>query len=145
MFRVISALAKKNSAVLVLMLGWPFVTGPANAQFSICNQSFDVLNVAVGQLHREDFRTRGWWRIGPNQCAEVIRDTLTTRFIYVYATDIFGKEVLNGSVPLCVAPDRFTIDGETDCLVRGLIEAPFIEVDTQDTDRWTLFISAPPE
>ncbi len=118
---------------------------PAQAQFAVCNQSFDVLNVAVGQAHRDSFRTRGWWRIGPNQCANVIREALTARYFYVYAKDIFGKEVLNGSVPLCIAPDRFRIDGESDCLLRGLIPARFIEVDTEEADRWTLFITAQPQ
>lgn len=120
-------------------------TAPAWAQFAVCNQSFDVVNVAVGQQYRGAFRTRGWWKIGPNQCANVIRETLDTRYIYVFAKDVFGKEILSGAVPMCVAPDRFVIDGETDCLLRGHLDAPFIEVDTQDTERWTLFIAARPE
>lgn len=116
--------------------------GAAHAEFAVCNQSFDVLNVAIGQVHRGGFRTQGWWKIGPNQCSNVIREPLKARYIYVFAKDVFGKEVLNGSVPLCVAPDRFVIDGEADCLVRGLLPVSFIEVDTQKTERWTLFITA---
>lgn len=113
----------------------------AHAEFTVCNQSFDVLNVAIGQLHQDRFRTRGWWKIGPNQCANVIRKPLESRYIYVYANDVFGKAVLNGSVPMCITPDRFTIDDETDCLIRGYLEVPFIEVDTQQTKRWTIFIA----
>ncbi len=113
----------------------------AHAEFTVCNQSFDVLNIAIGQLHYDRFRTRGWWKIGPNQCANVIRKPLESRYIYVYAKDVFGKAVLNGSVPMCIAPDRFAIDGETDCLIRGYLEVPFIEVDTQQTKRWTMFIA----
>lgn len=120
-------------------------TVPARAQFSVCNQSFDVVNVSIGQLNRGIFRTRGWWRIGPNQCANVIQTEITTRYIYVFAKDVFGKEVFNGTVPMCVAPDRFVIDGEEDCGVRGYLPARFIEVDTQDTERWTLFVTARPE
>ncbi|WP_298294599.1 DUF1036 domain-containing protein [uncultured Litoreibacter sp.] len=136
-----------NKFAILAALGLPFFggTAPAQAQFSVCNQSFDVVNVAVGQLNRGAFRTRGWWKIGPNQCANVIRDPLDTRYIYVFAKDVFGKEILSGAVSMCVAPDRFVIDGEQDCLVRGYLDAPFIEVDTQDTERWTLFIAARPE
>lgn len=115
---------------------------PAHAEFAVCNQSFDVLNVAIGQVHRGGFRTQGWWKIGPNQCSNVIRKPLKARYIYVFAKDVFGKEVLSGSVPLCVAPDRFVINGEADCLVRGFLPVSFIEVDTQQTERWTLFITA---
>jgi len=118
---------------------------PAHAQFRVWNQSFDVANVAVGQLNRDEFRTGGWWKIGPNQCANVIRDPLETRYIYVYAQDVFGKDILNGVVPICVAPDRFIIDAESGWLVREHLDARFVEVDTQDTERWTLFISARPE
>lgn len=119
--------------------------GRALAAFSVCNQSFDVANVAMGQQVRGRFETRGWWKIGPNQCAEVVRDRLANRFVYVFATDVFGKELLAGSVPMCVGTDRFVIEGEADCLVRGHLQARFIEVDTQDNDSWTLFLTPLPE
>lgn len=116
----------------------------AQAEFAVCNQSFDVVNVAVGQFEETDFVTRGWWTIGPNQCANVIRDALTSRYIYVFAQDVFGKEILQGATPMCIAPKGFTIQGETSCLVRGYLDANFLEVDTQQTERWTLFLTAPP-
>ena len=121
---------------------WP---GLAAAQFAVCNQSFDVLNVAIGQFAGELFETSGWWTIGPNQCANVITEELRARYIYVFAQDVFGKSVVSGAKPMCVAPDRFVIRGHEDCLVRGLIEARFLEVDTLRTERWTLFINPPLE
>lgn len=117
----------------------------ASAQFAVCNQSFDVLNVAIGQFTGEVFETLGWWTIGPNQCANVITDELTARYVYVFAQDVFGKTVISGAKPMCVAPDRFVIRGHEDCLVRGLIEARFLEVDTEETERWTLFVNPPLE
>ena len=117
---------------------------PAWAEFAVCNQSFDVVNVAIGQYEEDAFVTRGWWTIGPNQCANVIRDELQARFIYVFAQDVFGKEILQGTKPLCLAPNRFVIRGETGCLLRGQLEALFLEVDTLETERWTLFLAPPP-
>ncbi len=114
------------------------------AEFAVCNQSFDVVNVAIGQYEEDAFVTRGWWTIGPNQCANVIRDELQARFIYVFAQDVFGKEILQGTKPLCLAPNRFVIRGETGCLLRGHLEALFLEVDTLETERWTLFLAPPP-
>ena len=116
----------------------------AAAEFAVCNQSFDVVNVAVGQYEDNDFVTRGWWTVGPNQCANVIREALTARYIYVFAQDVFGKEILQGATPMCIAPNRFTIRGETTCLLRGYLDADFLEVDTQQTERWTLFLTAAP-
>ncbi|MFD1881869.1 DUF1036 domain-containing protein [Paracoccus pacificus] len=113
--------------------------------FRVCNQSFDVLNLAVGQPSESGFSTRGWWRIAPNQCATLIREPLTARYLYAFATDVFGKAVLAGAVQMCVEPRRFVIDGAADCLVRGYLDARFIEIDTGRAKGWTLFVAARPE
>ncbi len=128
-------------AGFVALLIWP---RPASAAFAVCNQSFDVVNVAVGQYEDTDFVTRGWWTVGPNQCANVVREALQARYIYVFAQDVFGNEILQGTKSMCIAPKRFVIRGERDCLVRGYLDADYLEVDTQETERWTLFLAAPP-
>ncbi len=114
---------------------------PAHAEFAVCNQSFDVVNVAIGQFEREEFVTRGWWTVGPNQCANVIKEKLDARYVYVFAQDVFGNAILNGGTNMCVGPKRFEIQGEKDCAVRGFIEVSYVEVDTQRTERWTLFLT----
>ena len=134
-----------GAAVLAAVGLWP---AGAAAQFQVCNQTLDLANVAIGQSGQEGpgqegFETRGWWKIGPNQCAVVIRNRLDSRYVYVFATDIFGKELLNGSVPLCTGIARFSIRGQSDCALRGHVEAPFIEVDTGLAPDWTMFIAAP--
>lgn len=118
---------------------------PAKAQFFVCNQTYEVSNIAIGQFKDNDFETSGWWLIGPNQCATVIEEPLTSRFVYVFAQDVFGKTLLSGASPMCVNSQRFTILGIKDCLVRGFIEARFHEVDTRQSERWTLFLYPPPE
>jgi uncharacterized membrane protein len=114
---------------------------PAMAEFAVCNQSFDVVNVAIGQFERGEFVTRGWWTVGPNQCANVIREKLDARYVYVFAQDVFGNAILNGGTNMCVGPKEFEIQGEKDCAVRGFLEVPYVEVDTQRTERWTLFLT----
>ncbi len=118
--------------------------GAAKAAFAVCNQSFDVVNVAIGQFEDDAFVTRGWWTIGPNQCANAIKESLTARYIYVFAQDVFGNEIMNGSTPMCIGTARFVIRGVEDCLIRGHLPANFIEVDTQQTERWTLFLTPQP-
>lgn len=130
-------------AILPIGLGCGISTS-ARAEFTLCNQTFEMANVAVGQLVDGQFQTRGWWKVGPNQCAAVIRDALKSRYLYVFATDVFGKELLNGSVPMCLGTKRFTIQGQEDCALRGHITARFIEVDTQMSPDWTMFLAAPP-
>lgn len=119
---------------------------PCRAELQLCNQSFDVLNVAVAAPGKsnDDFVTHGWWRVAPNQCATLLRDKLQSRYYYVFAADVFGNEVLAGAIPLCVAPRRFEIDGQRDCLLRGYLDARFAEVDTRDQPNWTVFVTPRP-
>ena len=120
------------------------LAGTAAAGLRLCNQSFDVLNVAVAAPSGQGFVTRGWWRVAPNQCATLQREALQSRYYYVFAADVFGNEVLAGSMPLCVAPRRFEIDGQRDCLLRGYLDARFAEVDTGGQQNWTVFVAPRP-
>ena len=124
---------------LWLMLGNAY---PAAAEFAVCNQSYDVVNVAIAQAINDEFRTEGWWTIGPNQCANVIKDELVNRYIYIYAQDVFGQPIMTGTTQMCISPSKFQILGIQNCWSRGKISAGFIEVDTEKTQRWTVFLAA---
>lgn len=128
---------------LALCAGLLLTAGPARAAFIVCNQSFDVVNVAIGKEAEKSFRTDGWWTIGTNQCAQVIKSRLANRYVYVYATDVFGQPLLDGKTQMCVGPKKFTIMGTTDCWQRGNIAARFLEVDTGNAASWTLFLKPP--
>jgi uncharacterized membrane protein len=119
------------------------LASPVQAQFAVCNQTLNVLNIAIGRYQYEDFVTSGWWTVGPNRCANVIDEELDVRFVYVFAQDVFGKVIMSGATPMCVGPKRFDITGNEDCLLRGFLEARFHEVDTFKSERWTLFIYPP--
>lgn len=142
--RSVAHVPRKTADIFACLVFCGSVASPVAAQFSVCNQTFDVVNVAIGLYQRDAFETSGWWTVGPNQCADVIDRQLEARYVYVFAQDVFGRIVLNGATPMCVAPDRFEIRGETDCLVRGYIDARFHEVDTLRTERWQLFLYPPP-
>ena len=114
----------------------------AAAEFQVCNQTFDVINVAIGQAEAAGgFKTEGWWTVGTNQCARVVREELKNRFIYIHATDVFGQPVVESPHSMCVDSGRFEIFGASDCWQRGYRDAPFVEVDTKAVERWTLFLS----
>src|SRR5690349_15447641 len=102
----------------------------ARAEFTVCNQTLDVVNLAVGQKIDNADQTDGWWTIGANQCVNVIREELVNRYIYLYATDVFGHAILNGSTEMCVDRRPFSIRGIDECWQRGHIAARFVEVDT---------------
>lgn len=115
----------------------------ARAEFTVCNQTLDVVNLAIGQEIDNSFQTEGWWTVGANQCAEVIREELPNRFVYVYANDVFGQPILNGTTEMCVGQARFVIRGIESCWQRGHRAVKFFEVDTQAVERWTLFLTSP--
>lgn len=121
----------------------PFLSSPTLANFAVCNQSFDVINVAIGRDVNGEFQTDGWWTIGTNQCANVLQEELDVRYIYVFAQDVFGQPLLSGTTQMCVDRNRFTIRGTENCWVRGHLAARFIEVDTVRTQRWSLFVAPP--
>lgn len=118
------------------------IPSTVKANFQFCNQTLDVVNVAIGAYDADAWETAGWWTVGPNQCANVIEDTLTSRYVYVYARDVFNASMLPGTTTLCVDPDEFRIRGREDCLIRGHISARFHEVDTRRSERWTFFLRA---
>lgn len=131
-------------ALLTPFVFWLLAVPPAQAGFRICNESFDMLNIALAEPWDDDFRSRGWWRIAPSQCATAIREPLSGRYLYVFATDVFGRSVLGGAIPACVGPNRFVIEGAGECLLRGYVEAYFTEIDTGDAADWTLFVAPRP-
>ena len=124
-------------AVLLVLMS----PGAARAEFMVCNQTLDVVNLAVGQEVEGTFHTEGWWTVGANHCVNVIREELTNRYIYVYATDVFGQAILSGSTEMCIERRRFSIRGIEECWQRGHIAAPYFEVDTLEQVRWTLFLT----
>ena len=123
------------------------MTLPARAQFSVCNQTLDALNLAIAKAAPNGtIVSEGWWTIGANRCVDVIKEELANKYIYVYATDVFGQAIFEKNFQgfdMCVGPKRFTIEGTDSCWQRGFEAVPFMEVDTKDQVRWTLFLKEP--
>lgn len=129
------------TTLVMAFLATLLLQGEARAEFTVCNQTLDVVNLAVGQEIDTAFQTDGWWTIGANQCINVIREELTNRYIYVYATDVFGHAILSGSTDMCIERRRFSIRGIEECWQRGHIAARFYEIDTLEQIRWTFFLT----
>lgn len=132
---------KVAAASVVLFVALLLGIAPARAEFTVCNQTLDVVNVALGEEIDGLFQTDGWWTVGANRCVNVIREELSNRYIYIYATDVFGNAVLKGTTEMCIDRRRFTIRGIDDCWQRGHVAARFLEVDTLQQVRWTMFLT----
>lgn len=79
----------------------------------------------------------------PGSCATLIRGPLTGRYVYLYATDIDGVDVLKGTVSMCIDRGKFKVYGTENCWRRGLQAVTFAEIDTLDSPDWTTFLNEP--
>ena len=116
---------------------------PARADFRVCNKTRALINLAVGSEAGDAFATEGWWTVTPGSCATPIRGPLKGRYVYLYATDIDGVDLLSGSVTMCVDRGKFKAYGIENCWRRGLQAVTFAEIDTKDSPDWTTFLGEP--
>ena len=127
-------------AFLILFIpGFALVTAqPARADLRVCNQTKNLVSIALGYPAPRGWQSEGWWVAGPGACATVYKGDLSSRYYYIFAADDVGGGVWDGKVYMCTQDDAFTIFGVEDCLARGYERTGFFEVDTQNRSDWTL-------
>jgi uncharacterized membrane protein len=116
---------------------------PARADFRVCNKTHALINIAVGTDAGEAFKTEGWWVATPGSCATPVRGSLKSRFVYLYATDIDGVDLVVGTATMCIDRGKFVAFGADNCWRRGLQAVTFAEIDTLDSGDWTTFLTDP--
>ena len=144
------AIGSSRSFIVVRFAGLPLafallaiVSSPVRADFRVCNKTHALINIAVGTDAGEAFKTEGWWVATPGSCATPIRGPLKSRFIYLYATDIDGVDLVTGTATMCIDRGKFTAFGADNCWRRGLQAVTFAEIDTLDSSDWTTFLTDP--
>jgi len=126
-------------AVPALALGASLAfSGPAQADLRVCNQTANVVSVALGYRAERGWMSEGWWQTPPGDCRVLYQGELQRRFYYVHAVDDIGGGAWDGQVFMCTRDETFTIFGVEDCLARGYERTGFFEIDTQNRSDWTL-------
>lgn len=125
-----------------LATGLVLQASPARADFIVCNDSFDMLNLALARDPGSGFVSEGWWSVAPGRCAALLRGAIDSRYIYLHAIDVFNQPALDGDVTFCIGEEGFRIPDPQDCWLRGHIAAGFIEIDTGRAEQWITFINA---
>lgn len=113
-------------------------TAPAYADLRICNETANIVSVALGYRAERGWMSEGWWRTPPGDCRTLYQGDLARRFYYLYAVDDIGGGAWDGQVFMCTRDETFTIFGVEDCLARGYERTGFFEIDTQSRTDWTL-------
>lgn len=118
--------------------GLAFSTVPAHAELRVCNQTSNLISVALGYRAERGWMSEGWWQTPPGDCRVLYQGDLQSRFYYLHAVDDIGGGSWAGEIFMCTRDETFTIFGVEDCLARGYERTGFFEVDTQNRTDWTL-------
>ncbi|WP_371136085.1 DUF1036 domain-containing protein [Devosia sp.] len=115
-----------------------FFATPARADLRICNETANLVSVALGYRAERGWMSEGWWQAPPGDCRVLFQGELQRRFFYIFAADDVAGGAWDGSVFMCTRDETFTIFGVEDCLARGYERTGFFEIDTQNRSDWTL-------
>jgi uncharacterized membrane protein len=63
-----------------------------------------------GGCYYSSWRTEGWWRLEPNQCAVVLGGSITNRYSYVYVESDWGATLIDAQTPFYVRDQVFSWD-----------------------------------
>jgi uncharacterized membrane protein len=122
----------------ILLASLLFGTGPARADLRVCNETSNMVSVAMGYRAERGWMSEGWWQAPTGECRVLYQGDLERRFYYIFAADDIGGGAWDGSVFMCTRDETFTIFGVEDCLARGYERTGFFEIDTQNRTDWTL-------
>ena len=70
-----------GGALTLAVSAWS--SGPAKADFRLCNNTGNRVGIAVGYKENEGWTTEGWWNISARSCETVLRGALVARFYYI--------------------------------------------------------------
>lgn len=129
-------------AICGLALAGFALAGPAEAGFRVCNRSGQRIDVAFGYPDkRSGWTSEGWWTIRRGACRRIVREALTGRYYYLYATGSKGGVwQATGNQKgghFCIRKKRFVLrnrdfvrNGVLDCAAHHLLGRQFLLVDT---------------
>lgn len=132
--------------VAVTMLLAPLLTlsaATAFADLKLCNSTSSRVGVAIGYRSQDGWATEGWWNIASQTCETLLKGAVPSRFIYVHALDYDRGGEWAGNNFMCTDDKSFAIQGVQNCQKRGYKRTGFFEVDTGNSQEWTIRLTDP--
>ena len=120
-----------------------FTSASAHADLKLCNSTSSRIGVAIGYRDGNGWATEGWWNIASQTCETLLKGAVPSRFIYVHALDYDRGGEWAGTNFMCTADKSFAIRGVQDCQKRGYKRTGFFEVDTGESQEWTIRLTDP--
>jgi uncharacterized membrane protein len=94
---------------------------PAHAELTVCNRTSYLMQTALGLEKHANVATRGWFRIDPGQCKQVVDGALDADMVYLHTRTppVYGSAPLpqNGSAEFCIRDGDFSIADARSCPV----------------------------
>jgi uncharacterized membrane protein len=107
------------SADLALAVAVIVSASPVRADLKLCNRLSYAVETAIAIEDKGAGATRGWFRIDPGQCRNVVQGSIEAEHLYVHARalSLYGPSPLpqTGHTDLCVAHGNFVIAGARVC------------------------------
>jgi uncharacterized membrane protein len=95
------------------------VITPARAELALCNRTSYRMEAAIGLEKRANVATRGWFRLDPGQCRQVLDGPLDADMVYLHARTpvVYGSAPLpqNGQGDFCIRDGDFDIANARGC------------------------------
>jgi len=96
-----------------------FAASPARAELTLCNRTSYRMQAAIGLEKRASVSTRGWFRLDPGQCRQVVDGPLDVDMVYVHARTppVYGSPPLprNGQAEFCIRDGDFEFADARGC------------------------------
>jgi len=91
----------------------------ARAELTLCNRTSFRMEAAIGLEKRASVATRGWFRLDPGQCRQVIDGPIDADMVYLHArtAPVYGSTPLpkNGQAEFCIRDSDFDIADARGC------------------------------
>jgi uncharacterized membrane protein len=97
----------------------PLATTQAQAELTLCNRTSFRMEAAVGIEKRANVVTRGWYRLDPGQCRQVMDGPFDADMVYLYARTppVYGAAPLpqSGDADYCIRNGDFEVPNARGC------------------------------
>lgn len=128
---------------LLLLPALVFITTVAHADLTLCNSTPSRVGVSLGYRDEQGWSTEGWWNIASQTCETLLKGAVPSRFVYIHAVDYDRGGEWIGKNYMCTTDKSFAIRGVHDCKTRGYKRTGFFEVDTGESQEWTIRLTDP--
>ena len=112
----------------------------APAGYAACNETRDVLLLALGHIEGGKLVSRGWWTVQPGACAKAVTAPLNTDAVYLLALRKSGGALVGGGMHFCTTVAAFEIKGVDNCSGRGLADNGFAATPTKGASGYVAHI-----